>query len=411
MPEPAPDAPFERAKLQFLQGLAHFEASRFEQAESLFRGSLNLLPGRISTLVNLAATLLALGRPAEALTLVEQVLAQEADNQDAEFHRATALGRLQRLDESLDSFERLLALNGQLAEAWSRHGQTLQALDRHAQALGSYQRALALDARLPLAWVNLGSLLRESGRPAEAAHAFGQAIVHGGDSELVRYYLASVTGSGVPAVSPRAYVQSLFDGYAEDFDTHLVQVLGYKTHEILVRHLRALAPGRFDSALDLGCGTGLSGRLVRPLAGRLAGVDLSQSMLDKAAASGVYDALEQADIVEHLRHTPSRHDLVLATDVFIYLGDLAPTFEAAGQAMRRGGIFCFSAEALQDDAAAAVGSPGFELRASLRYAHGERYLRGLAERHGFDVARLLREPLREEQRQAIEGFFVYLRRR
>lgn len=405
--DPNADA-FELAKAQFLQGLACFEAGRFDQAELLFRDSLRLLPGRVSTLVNLAATLLALDRPQDALATAEEALAREPDNNDAEFHRATALGRLQRLDESLNAFERLLRLDDRWAEVWSRHGQTLQALGRHGEALASYRRAVALDEKLPLAWVNLGSLLREAGRPEEAAAAFRQAIRHGADTELVRYYLAAVDGDAdaAPAQSPKTYVQSLFDSYAGDFDHHLVEVLGYRTHEMLVEHLRPLAPaGGFESALDLGCGTGLSGRLVRPFAARLAGVDLSRAMLDQAAAGGAYDALEQADIADHLRRTPpGQHDLVLATDVFIYLGDLAPTFEAARRAMRPGGVFCFTAEALD-------GALDFQLRPSLRYAHAERHLRGLADRQGFDVVHWLRRPLREEQRRPVDGFFAYLRRR
>ena len=43
------------------------------------------------------------------------------------------------------------------------------------------------------------------------------------------------------------------------------------------------------TALDLGCGTGLCGPLVKPRVERLDGVDLSGAMLDRARATGVYD--------------------------------------------------------------------------------------------------------------------------
>ena len=62
----------------------------------------------------------------------------------------------------------------------------------------------------------------------------------------------------------------------------------------------AAAGTRFRSALDLGCGTGLCGPLVRPMVDRLTGVDLSARMIEKARSLGVYDRLEQGDIVEFL---------------------------------------------------------------------------------------------------------------
>ena len=407
------DTAFNKAKEHFLAGLSHFEAREFEPAEQCFRSSLAHMPGRVSTLVNLAATLLALDKQQEVLSVTADILTQEADNQDALLHRATALGVLGRMDEALAHFDQLLALNDGVGEFWSRQAQTLQALERHNEAFASYQRAVALDSTLTTAWVNLGSLLRESGRRQESAHAFRQAIANGADTELVRYYLASVTDDNkvqtAPSSAPQHYVQALFDGYADNFDSHLVNVLGYKTHVLLNQHLQTVAPARrFESTLDLGCGTGLCGGLIHPHTTHLVGVDLSQQMLDKAAQLGVYDELAQGDIVEHLRkkiaaHTPP-HDLVMATDVFVYIGDLKPTFEATHAAMQAGGIFCFSAEATHDEA------QDFELLPSLRYAHSERYLRSLASAHGFEVMLLRREPIREDQRKSIMGFLVYLRR-
>lgn len=401
---PAPED-FERAKQLFVEALGCFEAGHFEDAEQRFLSSLDLLPGRVSTLVNLAATRLELARPQEALGAADQVLAIEPDNLDAWFHRGSALGQLGRHAEALASYEKLLAIDGHLAQPWFRHGQTLQSLDRHEQALASYGRALEIDPGLAQAWSNRGGILRETMRLEEAAHAFKHAIAHGGDVELNAYFLASVDARAVPASAPGHYVESLFDDYAGQFDEHLVRVLNYRAHIVLAKHLEGLARGRFKSALDLGCGTGLCGPLVKPMAERLTGVDLSSRMLDKARALGVYDHLVQADIVDYLRTTDRSYDLVLAADVFIYVGELSPVFAAAYQSLNAAGIFCFSAELAQRD------DQDFELLPSLRYAHSQRYLRELAAQHRFEIVKLLREPMREDQRRSIEGLFVYLTRR
>jgi predicted TPR repeat methyltransferase len=399
--EPAPES-FERARRSFVQGLEFLESGHAAQAEQCFLSSLELLPRRISTLVNLAAARIDLGRPQDALLAIDEVLALEPDNLDAWFHRGTACGLLDRNEDALASFERLLSVEDGIAEPWLRHGQVLQSLKRPEEALASYDRALAIDPALAAAWTNRGGILQELRRFDQAAEAFRQALASGGDPELNRYYLASVGGTGAPPGAPASYVRTLFDDYADQFDEHLVKVLGYRAHTALAGHLAEVAPRRFRSALDLGCGTGLCAPQVAQLADRLTGVDLSRQMLDRAAARRLYQRLVQADITQHLQETSDSHDLVLAADVFIYIGELAPIFSGARRLLEPGGVFCFSVEV------AAPECSSFELLPSLRYAHSEPYLRRLAADHAFEVAGLFREPLREDQRETIDGLLVYL---
>ena len=87
---------FEQARQFFVQGLAHYQAGRFAEAERDFAASLALLPGRPSTLTNLGAARLKLGKFQEAADLLEEALAQEPDNAEALGHRATALAELGR---------------------------------------------------------------------------------------------------------------------------------------------------------------------------------------------------------------------------------------------------------------------------------------------------------------------------
>ncbi len=400
-PVPTAEA-FEQARQLFMQGLQSFKAGRFEAAERDFLRALEQVPARISTLVNLAATRLLLGKPQEALAVADEALSIEPDNLDAWLHRSTALGELGRHADAAAGFERILAADESQSETWSRYGQVLSALNRPDDALRACERALKLSPYGGDIWSRYGELLRERGRLSDAANAFEKAIAQGADAELNGYYLAAVGGSSVPSRAPDAYVQGLFDNYAQDFEKHLVGQLGYRAHEVLTSHLMRLAPGRFRSALDLGCGTGLCGPLVRAQVDHLTGVDLSAPMLDKARALGVYDELLQADVTQHLLQSTRSHDLILAADVFIYVGDLEPVFAALESKMLTGAMFCFTAEAPADRAL------GLQLLPSLRYAHSEDYLRRLAASHGFTVIDVLRQPVRNDQRQAVEGLYVYL---
>ena len=442
---PANDA-FEAARRHFVDGISHFDAARDALAQTDFEASLALLPARASTLGNLGATHIRLGRPEAALPMLERALALEPDDTEARsqhglalamlgdplqalasfdevlrlapghipalHQRCLMLSALQRHPDALLAADHLLALDPQSEPAWWARADTLHRLDRHAEALAAYDQLLAINPLLHKAWSQRGGILKDLGRTEEATAAFRQALSLGADPELTAYFLAAlpVADQGAdsqqaPATAPRAYVEALFDDYADQFDKHLVGQLGYRAHRVLVEHLLAL-PGpkpHFASALDLGCGTGLCGPLVKSRTSRLEGVDLSALMLEKARATGAYDHLAHADLSDHLTQAAlagSRHDLVLSADVFIYVGALEAVFAGVHQAMAPGGIFCFSVESAAD-------AVDYALTPGLRYAHSARYLRQLAASTGFTELAMLAHPIRHEQRRAIDGLFVY----
>ena len=94
---------FDAARQAFFEGVAHLEAGRWADGEAALRRSLQHLPGRPSTLQNLALALLRQGRPADALAALVPVLAAEPDSADAWAHHAEALLALGRDDEAAAS--------------------------------------------------------------------------------------------------------------------------------------------------------------------------------------------------------------------------------------------------------------------------------------------------------------------
>jgi predicted TPR repeat methyltransferase len=433
-------ADFERARQRFLDGNAAFQSGALAEAEAAFRDSLAALPGRPSTLTNLGATLIQRGQPEAALAPLAQALAAEPGNLDAWCHQGVALAALGRHAQALESFahahaidathgpadwhaalalqalerhaevvetlQRLLRHAPDHAPAWLMQGEALQALQRHEEALAAYERALHIDPTLGDAWSQRGGMLRDAGRLQEAAECYRQALAHGADPELNGYFLAALQADApTPPAAPAHYVQAIFDSYAAQFDQHLVEVLQYTAPQQLAAGVSALARSHFESALDLGCGTGLCGPLLRAQVQRLHGVDLSANMLAQARALGVYEMLVQDDVAAHLHGTDQRHDLVVAADVFIYVGALREVFAGVARVLRPGGLFAFSVEeALGEEGA----EGGFALRSSLRYAHREDYLRALAAEHGFVLRGLARHALREDQRRPVPGLFIYL---
>ena len=258
---------FERARAAFVAGIAAFESGRLEEAEAEFLASLVLLPGRPSTLVNLAATRLKLGRPAEATTSLREALAAQPDDGPAWVQLGIALLELRQHDEALQAFDRALALDGRQPVVHHRRGLALMGLERPAEAAQAWEQAVAQDGQFVTAWIDLGSLMRDLGQLSRARQCLRQALALGADDPLVHFQLAGLrepapgeapdSGRSPPDAPPPAYVEQLFDSYAEDFDAHLVQRLGYCAPAILVEGLAQRTVRRFTHALDLGCGTGL----------------------------------------------------------------------------------------------------------------------------------------------------------
>jgi len=394
---------FEQAKQHFIDGLAHFGAGRLAEAEAGFEASLALVPGRVSTLTNLGAARVRLGKPAAAVPVLEQAVAAEPGNLEAWYNLGLAHKALGSADQALACFDKALALDGSNVIVCLYRAQTLSLLGRQNEALASFDRTISLKPGFGHAFSDRGTLLRDMGRLEEAAESFERAIELGADPQLNAWFLASVRGTEAPLEAPRAYVEHLFDDYAGEFQEHLVGVLGYRAHDTLVKHLLTRKPRRFRSVLDLGCGTGLCGELVAPVADRVDGVDLSGAMLEQARQGGAYADLVHADVVEYLRNAQRSDDLVLAADVFIYVGGLEPVFEGVARVLESGGQFCFTVEP-------AEGEAGVQLMPSLRYGHSETYIRTLAASHGFVVDEVFRAPLRNDQGQPLEGLYCYLSR-
>jgi predicted TPR repeat methyltransferase len=277
----------------------------------------------------------------------------------------------------------------------------LRDLGRSEEAVASADQALALRPGYLEAHLNRAHALDTLKRRQEAIISYRNAIACGGNEEELHYYLAALGAEAPPALSPPSYIENLFDNYAERFDSSLLS-LGYGVPERLFKSLVSVRAEGGREIVDLGCGTGMCGPFLRTIARNLIGVDLSAKMLEKAAARAVYDRLVKSEMVDFLRGQAQSLDLLVAADVFIYLGELDHVFAAAQAALRRGGQLSFSVEASAGN--------GFTIRPSRRYAHSLSYLRQLTAKHGFVEHVSTRTVVRLEEGQEVEGFILVLER-
>ena len=348
----------------------------------------------------LALLYLRVGDAATALPLAERACAQAPDDPAPHGVRGAALVRLGRPADALAAYAAARACAPERVEVHVNYALGAEAVGDVDGAAASYRAALERDPANLAALLHLARLLADHGREDELAPVRDQLRAIDPDNAMTPHLLDALRGV-TTARAPRDYVVALFDDSAERFDELLTGHLGYRVPEQVAATLARLDPTRrFARAIDLGCGTGLSGAAVRDRCDALVGVDLAPRMLERARDRGVYDALHQADVVEFLDGRRDRYDLVIATDVLIYLGELAPLVAAIARRLTPGGWFAASVER-SDDADVA-------LRATGRYAHGRGYVEGLAARHGLRIAAFDPIDVRLEAGGRIAGWLFVL---
>jgi predicted TPR repeat methyltransferase len=254
----------------------------------------------------------------------------------------------------------------------------------HAAAVELMEQALELAPLWAAGWSRLGDYAEKAADNAKAIAAWRKTLeLEPGDIFGAGLKLTIQGDSQTPALPPSAYVEGLFDDYADRFDTALVEKLKYTVPEKLAALISRGCNDRvFPHAVDLGCGTGLFASAFGDRAIRIEGYDLSERMLAKAAGKGLYAHLAKADLSLPPdrsglfdTHAPHSADLVAAADVMMYLGDLDAAFANAAALLSADGIFAFSVEKLE--------SGDFELRPSLRYAHSAAHVEKMLARHGM----------------------------
>jgi predicted TPR repeat methyltransferase len=252
-------------------------------------------------------------------------------------------------------------------------------------------------------WNLLGGYRESAGDIAGAVAAWTQLLQLDAKGLFgARLKLAAHGASqGVPPEP--AYVEALFDDYARRFEQSLVAGLGYQVPEMLAAALRqvmaARGTTRFRRGLDLGCGTGLMGTHLRPLVERLEGVDLSGKMLAEARRKGIYDRLEKVELVAFLSDEAASADVIVAADVFNYVGALEAVLAALSRALPPGGVTAFSLETH-------VGEDAVRLGTSLRFQHGAELTLALCRSVGLEIVVAEPSMIRMDRGAPVDGLIV-----
>ena len=275
--------------------------------------------------------------------------------------------------------------------AWSLRSEAELKIGDLRAAFESCKMAIKLGPEKPELHHNMGNILRLSGQNSQAIEAYERAIDLGSQNSATQQAIAALNGENIK--NNTEVVQVLFDQYAEHFETHLVEQLEYRVPEKMFNML----PQGFtaQSALDLGCGTGLIAEKFEGVSDFWVGVDLSREMLHKTQEKKRYHELVHGEMGQFLSEDNRTFDLIVCADTLIYLMELEKTFEAVQSHLSEGGIFLFSTEITNEQDAV--------FQKSERYAFNPNYVKRCANECGLSVLETQDTNLRRDGSDWIKG--------
>lgn len=379
------------------------ERAQMAAAAEAFTRALAADPMNVPWLRGLVAALVGGGQREQAMASCRRLLELRSDDAVGHRYMAALLLAVGERDAALDHAReaRFLAprdLDIQIAVAGilSEAGEGVAAVEILDAAL---RQAHAADPALSVGWVALARIWLGLAEPEKARKALAEALSADPDDAAGAKAMLDQLGEATETDHlPPAFVRALFDTYADRFDRELVGKLRYDAPGALRALLLEKGVGAGRRVLDAGCGTGLAGVAIKDMASYLAGFDLSPRMVDKAKTRNIYDVLWVGELVDSMQARPAAYDLVLAADVLVYVGDLAPVMAAAAATLMPSGLFAFTCERTDLD--------GFILHEGRRFAHGEDHIRSAVRAAGLDLLHLAHHSTRIDRGQPVPGWIA-----
>jgi predicted TPR repeat methyltransferase len=388
-------------------GLAYLQLGDLARAETHYRNALRIESRSGVTHYNLGVVLQQKRDLQGARRAFEAALTHQANLTPALINLANTCLQLGDSTNAEKNYRAALAIDAKFAEAHQGLASIYQRNRQYTEAEKHFVAALNANPALDDCRLDLAELQFNQGRKDAALESVNTVLVRNPVHTMAQFRLAQFQGKSDVAM-PQQAVEKLYSSMAATFDEHLTVRLGYRIPNQLLSALQGwldsfvATNARKPDVLDLGCGTGLFGLLVRPYAQRLLGVDLSQDMLELATKRNVYDTLTRADVTAYVAQQSTRADLIVATDVLIYVTPLKPLFAAANGTLNAGGLFAFSTETPVDL------TEDYRLEATGRFSHHAGYVERLAAETGFTVSEKIETIIRTENNSPIRGFVFVL---
>lgn len=339
-----------------------------------------------------------------AIDHYEKALADYPGNSDIIYNLALCYKKLNNLSLAITCFESILEIQKDDAELLYNLAGCYRENLQLEKAKVKYEESLAIEPDFHSAINNLAYTYHRLGEAENAKKAYERLLELRPDHPSAMHMLTTISQtSATSGHTPIEYVRELFDDFSEHFDKRLIENLDYQVPTKIGEEVQALAQEagvRFSQTIDLGCGTGLAGQELRPYTDRMVGVDVAPKMIEKSRDKDIYDELFASNINDLDKTT--KFNLIVAADVFAYIGDLEETFKQIKMLAAAESYLVFSVEKLssKDD---------MHLESTGRYSHSLHYIKKLTEANDMDLLTSKETNIRKEAGKWLLGYICTIR--
>ncbi len=400
------------------------------EKEVYLRKAVNINADRVDVLLELADVLLKLNKIEEALQFYYKVLNLNDNNVRAILGVADIYLMLGEYKKSEEYYLKSFDLRRDIYGAYLNYGSLLYKEKRFSEALKAYHEVVKLQPENDSVCYNIALILKELNEYEEALGLMFNAYLKDKKNTLYQIgiaetlsdlfeknaemalkiasnwqkldennvfskrILASISGIN-DENNDSIYVSKLFDTFADSYDDVIS-----KLNPQIINKFKELNPNLKGKIIELGCGTGLAAEELVGENIEFFGVDISSQMIKIAESKNVYKKLWVDEIANFLSNNDlSSFDMVIAFDVFCYLGDLKNILKKL-----KGKEIWFSIENIDEN----LGKK-YLLSHTGRYKHSLSYITLLKEELGFKMMEVFELDLRLEKGIPVKGCLIKLK--
>lgn len=398
----APKLTPEELKNRFQKACLLHENGDLPQAIKKYQELLQLIPESSMLNFNCGLALFDQKDFVTAEKYYAQACALCTEDPDIHYNRGLNFRRLGQIEDGVESFEKAFQAGDHSLDTLYNLALSYQDISNYSQAAILYESILTVDPEHTSTLNNFAFLCHKTGDLKKAETLYRQLVTLDPKHKAAAHMLYSLSGI-TPETAPLEYVESVFDNFAQNFENSLTNQLFYKTPTLLKQRYQALFPNDTrNNCLDLGCGTGLAGLEFSACCKQLIGIDISSEMLAIAEEKNIYKKLIKTDLTTYLNKTTDRADIIIAADVFTYLGNLDSLFQQCFSKTTPSGLFLFSVEDSDKE--------DFELKETGRFGHSLQYIQRLCQKTGWTICDKHFSNLRKDNDKWITGILFILQK-
>lgn len=363
-------------------------------------------------MINIANTYYCLGKYVLALEFAKKSLQRHPSSVSAHILAANSLNAMGKYEKAIDMYSRAFELDENNIDLFNSLSETYHYLSDWENCLLFAWRFIKNSGEVTsAAQLNFGYLLYEcfSEKSKDLAQKYAAKwLKFYPDDKIVQHMASALTNGNALQASDAEFIKETFNSFAPEFEKTLAD-LEYQAPELIRKALsQNLKTSIFTKyhILDLGCGTGLCGEKIKKFASMrgLIGVDLSEKMLEIAKSKKIYAELVCDDLCHYMENSEYFFNVIVASDVLTYFGDLTKTFVRVARSLTPDGLFVFTFSENE------INKNDFFMAPSGRFVHAPVYVERVLKSAGLKLISSERHILRNEAEIPVYGYVTVARK-